>query len=91
MSILVVGLMSQVYIFIHYGIFPPKLKSVLFTVIEIFRFILFYLICLFYTTKSAGLLKNKKSKLIFLNIISVSGILVMIVFGTILGIKVYLY
>jgi hypothetical protein len=54
---------SEIYVFFHYGVMPPMNKGMFFSIIDIFRLFLFYLLCFYYTDKASGLLKSRNRNL----------------------------
>jgi hypothetical protein len=82
-------LISQISVFVHYSVYNSVLRSELFSLIELYRFTIFYLTCLYYTNKAQGLLKNRKCKQNVLHSISVSGITFMTISGLTIAILIW--
>jgi hypothetical protein len=54
------SLLATINTFIHYALLYAEFKARMFFLIEIFRFVIFFLIVYYYCKRASGLLPNKK-------------------------------
>ena len=59
-NIMLLCILATVYMFIHYGVIPPGMRSGLFFIIEICRLSILFWLCLYYSSRASGLLPNRK-------------------------------
>ena len=71
--ILAVSCISSMYTFEHYAIDKPAFRSKTFFMIEMFRFVIFFMICYYYCDKAGSLLSNKGVIKLLLRIMFVAG------------------
>ena len=88
MGILSFAFLSEVYVIFHYGIIPPKNKGKYFVIIEINRFVLFYLMCFYYTDRASGLLKQRQVSKNVLSSLLLLGLVLITSFGLYLSFKI---
>ena len=84
MAIFMVGLGSSLNMIIHYGFLPPYQKGQSFFIIEIFRFVLFFMVCYYFISKASRLLPNKRFIMMLLRLIFAITLVVVLVSGIIL-------
>lgn len=90
-GILIFASITEFYVLFHYGIMPPTNKGTLFVVIELNRFVVFYLLCFYYTDRSSGLLKKRRVSKNVLNFLMITGLCLIVWFGIDIGVRVHLY
>lgn len=81
---LIIGLLSSLNIFVHYGFLSSDDKSRTFFLIEMMRFLLFFMICYHYTKKASRLLKRKEKIMLMLHVLFIC----IVVFN--LGVGIYM-
>ena len=65
LRILLLCLVAESYLFVHYGVLYPQYRASLFILIELLRFLIHYLICYYYIEQSSGLIAHRKRYLRF--------------------------
>ena len=80
-TILAVCLLSSINVFVHYGFFTTYPKAKTFFLIELFRFVVFFMICYYYIVKSSGLLSNRKWVILLLKAIFVFSTILYVTLG----------
>ena len=77
--IIIICIIKNTYVVIHYGFEPKNQRKNTFFIIEILRYIVMTLLCYYYCKKASGLLKNRKDIMCILKMFLAIGLFFMLV------------